>query len=559
MSAPQNSLLTRVAVSSLDLAVRHWPENSRRWGQALLAEMGEIAEPSAALIWAAGGMLLFLRAMFTEFLRWMKLPVGGRLAGSSLPVGNGPQFPKHSRLATAVVLLAAVTLLFLPSAQEAARTVDASWRGFVPSQRDRQHLEKIAAKAEKEKDAGMLGFVALTYPDMHRGAYFANQAVALDPNLMWIYGSRYSYGGRGNPTVTAEQLKELKSYDPDNAVVYLVTAFVEGEPWVEKASRASRADWKPLGDVLAKDREWMKEMDAAFRAPKYDNYFQRHQELAREAWRKAPSLSLRAIAIGLWSHSIPNAQQIQTYAELRVREALQTGAAGNMKDAEAMLAEVTGLGKRMMAGEATTFEEMVGLGLMKRGLEGYEKVYRASGRTNEANEVAAQLREVETTTKTQIHSYLGWREGFVNGLRWKALVLEAAAMLALLLAFATGLSLLVLEVSAAFGQRRVGWPRRAICRLVDYGPGALFATSLIFLWSFRPIEQVFEQYRSGELNHVEVLGLFWQSFTLGAASPALYFSEPYHRWLVGTIVLAGADVFVIVRGLVRRRTTVAVR
>ena len=54
-------------------------------------------------------------------------------------------------------------------------------------------------------------------------------------------------------------------------------------------------------------------------------------------WRSA-SLSLSAIAIGLWSHSIPNAQQIQTYAELRVREALQTGAAGNMKDAEAMLA-----------------------------------------------------------------------------------------------------------------------------------------------------------------------------------------------------------------------------
>ena len=34
MSVPQNSLLTRIAVSSVDLAVRYWPENSRRWGKS---------------------------------------------------------------------------------------------------------------------------------------------------------------------------------------------------------------------------------------------------------------------------------------------------------------------------------------------------------------------------------------------------------------------------------------------------------------------------------------------------------------------------------------------
>ncbi|MGB2666340.1 MAG: hypothetical protein WAK48_20225 [Candidatus Acidiferrum sp.] len=59
MSVPQNSLLMRMAVSSVVLAVRYWPEKSRRWGQAVLAEMGEISEPRAALNWAAGGFFYF--------------------------------------------------------------------------------------------------------------------------------------------------------------------------------------------------------------------------------------------------------------------------------------------------------------------------------------------------------------------------------------------------------------------------------------------------------------------------------------------------------------------
>ena len=552
MTTTRNSLLSRVAVRSMHWAVRVWPESSREWGLAVLGEMGEIAEPGAALSWAAGGMLLFLRAMLGQFLRWMKLPVGSGFSGAALPsAGDGPQFPKHSRIATALVLLAAVTILFLPMGREAARTVESSWRGFIPSQRDRQDLENLAAKAEKEKDAGTVGFVALTHPDADRATHFADEAVKLDPNLMWIYASRYQYCCNVDAASTQARLRKLKSYDPDNALVYLANASVEGELLVEKASRVTGGAWKPLSEELAKNDEWMKDMRAAFRAPKYDNYFQRHQELARETWKKAPGLSPGAMAIGLWSHRIPNALQIQTYAELRVNQALKAGAAGNTRDAEATLAEVTGLGKRMMASETMTFEQMVGLGLTKRGLEGYEKLYRANGQTKKADEIEAELREVGTTTETRIHSYLDWREGIARGLRWKAMVLQAAAILALLLALGIGLSLLLLESSVAIGRKSRGWSRRAACGLVDYGPAAFLMTSLIFLWSFRPIAVFFEQYRSGELRSPEVLGMFWQLFVLGAASPACYFFDPYYQWLLTTLALAGIGVFVVVRGLVR--------
>jgi hypothetical protein len=554
MATMRNSLLSRVAVQSMTWAVRVWPESSREWGMAVLGEMGEITEPGAALSWAAGGMLLFLRAMLAQFLQWMKLPVGSGFSGAVLPSpGNGPQFPNHSRLATAVVLLASVTLLFLPMGREAAGTVEASWHGFLPSQEDRRELERVAARAEKEKDARTLAFVALTHPDADRGAHFADQAVTLDPSLTWIYASRYSYRGHGTPMVSAERLKELKKYDPDNAEVYLISAFVAGELVIENAVSKKSTGWEPSRDKLARNGEWMKDMEAAFRAPKYDNYFERHQELAREGWKKAPGISPGVIAIGLWAHGIPNMLQIQTYAEIRVKEALETGAAGNIQDAESTLAEVTGLGQRISGAGTIPFERVVGLGLMKRGMEGYEKLYRASGRTKEADEVREQLSEVESSMEARIHSYIGWREGIVQGLRWKAVLFQGAAMLSLLLAMAIGLSLVVIETSAAIGRKGSGWLRRAICEFIDYGPVALLVTSAIFLWSFRPIAAVFEQYRSGELKQGEALGFFWEFFTLGTLSPAPYFSEPYHEWLLATIVLVGLGVFVVVRGLLRPR------
>jgi hypothetical protein len=95
MSVTQNSLLRRIAVSSVDLAVRYWPENSRQWGQALHAEMGEISERGATLSWAAGGIALFLGALLSQLFEWMRLPAGKGFSGVPIaPSGKGRNFPK---------------------------------------------------------------------------------------------------------------------------------------------------------------------------------------------------------------------------------------------------------------------------------------------------------------------------------------------------------------------------------------------------------------------------------------------------------------------------------
>jgi hypothetical protein len=51
MTKPQAPLALRLARASLQLALRFWPEESCRWGQALAAELDEIEMPREALVW----------------------------------------------------------------------------------------------------------------------------------------------------------------------------------------------------------------------------------------------------------------------------------------------------------------------------------------------------------------------------------------------------------------------------------------------------------------------------------------------------------------------------
>jgi Sec-independent protein translocase protein TatA len=79
---------------------------------------------------------------------------------------------------TAGTLVVAVLLLFLPAGREAMRMVRASWQGFQQSNSDVRAQKELAARAEKEKDASTLAFVALGTSDPKRAAALTERAVA---------------------------------------------------------------------------------------------------------------------------------------------------------------------------------------------------------------------------------------------------------------------------------------------------------------------------------------------------------------------------------------------
>jgi len=80
MTLPQQAMPFRLAHSSLQLALRFWPEESRDWGNALAQNSTKIEKPFEALRWAIGGLMLFSRASASHFLTWLKLPAGARLS-----------------------------------------------------------------------------------------------------------------------------------------------------------------------------------------------------------------------------------------------------------------------------------------------------------------------------------------------------------------------------------------------------------------------------------------------------------------------------------------------
>jgi len=543
------SLLTRIANSSMSFAVRYWPEDSRRWGQAMLAEMGEVSESAEALSWAAGGLLVFLRAVITHFWQWLRLPAGAGFASrTGMSAGSGPQFPKHSRLATALLLLGGAALLCLPMGRQAVSTIRASWCGFHPSTADQRELEKIVAKAEKEQDARELAFIALIHPDADRALAIADQAVSLDKNLAWIYANRHGYWSRAG----LDRLQLAKDNDPDNAYVYLISAHAEGEPLIEKIRNDHTGTTNALAKVLGNDLRWMQDMDRAFRSPKYENYLRRHQELTRAGWKEVPNLSPGIIALGQWTFSVPDSRQIKTYADIRVEQALAAASAGDSNKAESILAEIAAFSNRISV-DTSPFEQMLGFGLKKRVLQGYRKLYAARKDETQVAAVDALLRRMDLDSSRQAQSYVGWQSHITSSLRLTAFVLQVSAICCVLLVIAVAVSLILLEATAGLRRTTRGATRWIACLSVDYGPPAFFVVSLILLWSFRPVAAAFEQYRVLGTSNGEASQLFWQLFALESASPLSFFYQPYHLWLLATILLVGIALILLLRALLKRK------
>ena len=136
---------------------------------------------------------------------------------------------------TVAILATAALLLFLPLGREAIRTVRASWQGFQESASDQRTLEELAARAEKEEDAGTLAFVALSTTDPKRAAALTERAVSLDPERIWVYGARNHRPNFDPPG--EEWLARLKGADPGNAV--------PDHLFQERALRVSPIDTQP--------------------------------------------------------------------------------------------------------------------------------------------------------------------------------------------------------------------------------------------------------------------------------------------------------------------------
>jgi hypothetical protein len=547
--------VARFARWLLGCAVRHWPEENRVWGLALAAEVDETANAFETVRWSLGGIMLFTRSVLSSAWAWMKLPAGSSLSGGA----NGPDGPslltKRSRVFTAVVLAAAAMLLILPEGREAIRTVRSSWRGYELSGSDARMLDELAARAEKEKDAGTLAFAALSTLDRTRGAAWTERAVALDPQFIWVYGAR-NHGPKMDPP-KEEWLARLRAADPGNSVPELLTADALAQPRLAPLYEHGVKNEGPR-QLLASDPTWMAMMERASAAPRYDSYFQRHYQLARTVWNRERNLPPTVVLYGMWQHALPNLLNIRTYSEIEIQEAQKARESGDSKRAKSLLGAVDAFGMRMADANGPEIEKLIGLAIARNANKEMAKHYQVPGGTEDAQRMAKRLEQIEGHVQEVRLTLNLSRNARAQAFRREAFFVQAFGTLGVIAVFAALAGILLLELwpGGMRNAKTIWW--RAACWAADYAPATLLVACGAFLVSFLPFQSAFEEYRTSNflLGDEQVLtDAMWSLFEI--PSYVVGVDAAVEFWSFVTIALSALLLVVLSRGFYRLRRAAA--
>ena len=146
-------------------------------------------------------------------------------------------------------------------------------------------------------------------------------------------------------------------------------------------------------------------MDRAFRAPRYDGYFDRHWQLTREVWNHHPDLSASVIFNSLSVHSLPDVPSIRNYGNYLVHSAPRASDAGHAAEAETLLKRVDGFGRRMSEQGQTDFEQVVGLTLSYRATTQLRNLYQAQGNEHEVRQAERRLKVIDVRIDGLVHSF----------------------------------------------------------------------------------------------------------------------------------------------------------
>jgi len=495
MSTQENSVTARLARWALGCAVRHWPEETRPWGLALAAEIDETASAFETVRWSLGGIMFFLRSVLWSGWRWMKLPAGGSLSGGP----EGPSMlPKRSRAFTAAVLAAAASLLALPEGREAIRTVLASWQeynwqDYRQSDSDARTLERLATRAGKEKDASTLAFVALSTTDPKRAVELVEDAVALDPGLIWLYSASSHRPNYAPPR--EEWLARLQAADPDNAVPYLLAAD-ELDPLricpLYQHGILKDAEF----ELVESDSKWMGLMERGFGAPRYDSYVQKHYRLTRTVWNRDKNLSPKIVLYGLWYHAIPSLLNLRFFGRVKIHEAQKARAAGDLSRAESLLGEVDAFGTRMADGNGDKIEKLIGMAISRSADKELADFYSSRGNAEEARRAALRVEQIDERARSMRPGHDSATRSQAQAFQWEGILVQGFGILGVIAGFAALAGMLLLELwPARIRNAKTIW-RRALCWIADYAPATLLVACAAFLMSFLPFQHAFAEYRS---------------------------------------------------------------
>ena len=292
---PPPALPRRVAAFLLQAAISIAPRDTIDWGRAMLAELRHVQGNWAALLWSLGSTTVLVEHALLSLI----LPSRNRPtipSGRDLFSKEGPM--RRPALAmTAACVIGSLLFFVAPVFRQAFRVSLLSWQTvFQPDYRKLSpELQSIAKRAEREHDAEALAFVASRHPQWSESVRLADEAVRLDPNLVWVYAI---VAVRTSFLFPDDWVPALERLDSQNALPHLIAAQKIDVEQVLHSTAPFRAEDEPPA--------WQNALAAAFKSAKLDTYSSQRKALDRRVFIRYRVADPALIAEDAWFYGVPS-------------------------------------------------------------------------------------------------------------------------------------------------------------------------------------------------------------------------------------------------------------
>jgi hypothetical protein len=479
------ALPRRVAAFLLRSAVSVAPHDMLDWGHAMLAELDHVQGNWATLLWSLGGAGVLAKHTLLSLIfpsrHRSTIPSGGGLFSKEGPMR------KPALAITAACVIGSLLFFVAPVFRQAFRVSLLPWQFVFKT--DYSHLspelQSIVKKAEQDHDAEALAFVALQHPETSEAARLADEAVHLDPKLIWVYAI-VAVRGPSLPEID-RWVPALERFDPQNALPYLITAEKIDIDQVLRANVSHRAADKP--------RAWQSAMAAAFESARLDTYSSQHKELDRRVLMRYHVGDPALIADEVWFYGLPSfgVSDARRYAELVLASAQVLEAQGDTKAASEKYLAIAHFGKLLGPDFSAWF--------CKQTQQAYTRLAALAAKSSRPAEATfyALLADQERQTEASESAprYVRFMRNEVA--HWDADLARRSGAVMLLsgtLLLATLFAVFLRSRSLRLSSLRPG--RLAIALGVS-SSAAFFVSSLVLRLSYQPYAEILQRYiRDGD-------------------------------------------------------------
>ena len=547
------SIPRSLAILLLRFAIWIAPHDTLDWGRGMLSELPHVEGNWSALLWSIGGAGVLAKHAALALI----FPGSHRRTISSASELFAKELPmRKATLAATGACIAASLLFFLaPVFRQAFHVslaqwhdvlhVDQRWLGRGPD----PELRALARKAEQNRDAEALAFVAVRTENPSEAARLADEAVHLDSNLTWVYAIA------GTPCPTSAKINSwvpaLEQWDPQNALSHLIVAEKLDCDEVVHGLSALRAPEKSAA--------WKDAMAAAFQSPKLDTYFSRQKELDRRVLlRYQLHDPFQAICDGVsFGFGLPSyaTADSHNYAESLLASGQALESRGDRKGAFEKYWAVARFGQMMGTATSQLFVE--------RYLPGaYQRLARLSEAEGNHAEAAfyASLKEQEAQATQKALAALRGESRGSDLSHWNAFLVRLSGLVLLLssgLVLICALGVVIRSKSLQLSAIRSSPSSLAVG--FAGAMGALLSSAVLYV-SYRPYSEILQRFVSkGDEGGLSELSnfLFEMQTPLGAHGFLGVYDAVVQFWGVVTLLCVVALCFVLLLHFLQRRPTSA--